>query len=154
VPSKRSQIEFTGGDEVAIGFSVCCLVYCLTWPFLAAGIPVLMKLGGGAFQQLLGGVTVLMSPLVLGVGFDLHRDRWPILLGAAGILLLVVRVIAPIDCCSALNAWAGGNAKLGEIHPLDWLKYFLAPVGATLMIFAHLVNRNLLLQTHCKRRKR
>lgn len=152
--SKRNQVEFTGGDEVAIGFSVCSLVYCLAWPFLAAGIPVLIRLGGGAFQQLLGGITVLMSPIVLGVGFDLHRNRWPVYLGAAGIGLLVVRVVAPISCCSALSAWAVGSSDLAEIHPLDWLKFFLAPTGAVLLILAHLTNRNLLLSSRFKRKKR
>lgn len=154
MPVKRQHVDFTGGDEVAIGFSVCCMLHCLAWPFLLALVPSLLDPSNGLLHQLLGALSVLISLLVLGVGYDFHRTRLPVLLGLCGIVLLAVNIALPLECCTAVTAWASGSLHFSEITLASWGAFLMAPAGAVLLIGAHVSNRKLLANRRTRRKHR
>jgi len=152
--AKVRQIDYSGGDEFVIGLSACCLVHCVTWPFLLAAAPGLFSPANGITHQVLGCVSMLFSLVILGAGYDHHRDRLPILLGVAGTILFSVNVILPMDCCSAVNAWASGAQDFSDISVADWSLFLIAPTSTLLLISAHLWNRQLTSPQNRRKRKR
>ncbi len=82
-------------DRVAIALSALCLVHCLVIPvaLLAAPALGLAVLGTEtAVHWLLLGIAVPVSVYALWQGYRQHRQRFCVVLGAAGLCLLFVAV--------------------------------------------------------------
>ena len=151
---KRHQVDFSGGDDLVIGLSACLLIYCLTWPFLMASFSVFNSADQGVGHRFPGALVVLVSLIILGVGYDYHHDRRPIIIGIAGMVLVIVNVTLPVECCSAINAWAGGSLGFSDLTFLDWFNFLVAPFGLLLLIRAHISNRTILTKHNAKRTRR
>lgn len=151
---RRQRVDFTGSDEVAIGLSTCCLLHCVAWPFLLANVPGVLDPSSGLLHQMLGAISVFVSLIVLGIGYDFHHTRSPVALGICGIVLLTINIVLPLECCSAVTAWASGRLSFSEIKFVNWGAFLIAPVGAVLLISAHTSNRRLLKKRCAKRTDR
>lgn len=152
--AKRQHVDFTGGDEVAISLAAFCLLHCLAWPFLLAMGPSVLDSSSGLLHQFLGALSILVSLLVLGTGYDFHRKRVPVLLGICGIVLLSINIVLPLECCSAVTAWASGGLHFSEIKLANWGAFLMAPAGAVFLIAAHFSNLQLLAGQSARRKHR
>lgn len=141
---KRKQVDFSGGDEVAIGLALFTMIFSLSSPFLAALTPSFAASINGDAHLLPGIFTVLVSLIVLGVGFDFHCDKKPLFLGITGILLMLSNAALPVGCCSAIYAVATGEIPILDVPALNWATFFLAPLAALVLISAHCSNRRIL----------
>jgi hypothetical protein len=150
--SRSQRIDVTGGDEAALLISACCLVHCMAWPFVLTALPAIFN-DGGLIHRALGGLAILLALLVLGAGYECHRQRPVIGCGVLGIALLSVSLCLPADCCSAVSEALAGKLSLSSLTAADWGLFLLAPLGTILLGSAHLWNRRLLAQCTSHRRR-
>jgi hypothetical protein len=114
-------------DRVGIGASALCLVHCLLTSVLLAALPLLnlSVLHNERIHQILAVFIVGVGGLAFFPGYRRHRRPLPLLLGAAGLALLL----------SA--AFAVGPA-LGHAWETP-----LTIAGGALMVCAHYLNLRL-----------
>lgn len=117
-----------GLDALAIVFSGLCLLHCLALPVLVAVLPLAASgvVADERFHQwlLLGAVPT--SVVALGWGWRRHRDRRVALMGAAGMIFMVLAAIG------IAFGWVDANAER-----------VLTIVGAVLLALAHVRNYRL-----------
>jgi hypothetical protein len=82
-------------DQIAIALSAICIVHCLAVPLLVALLPVAaVSLGEGQhFHGLMLWLVIPTSVAGFGMGFRVHRRAGIVLLGAAGIVVLILAAI-------------------------------------------------------------
>lgn len=82
------------GDVAGMAASALCLAHCLAMPLLLAAFPLLGLAGEhhALHDALLIGVTLPVL-LALVPGYVKHRDPGALLLGAAGLAVLLVAVL-------------------------------------------------------------
>lgn len=117
-----------GLDALAILLSGLCLLHCLALPVVVAALPLAASslFADERFHQwlLLGAVPT--SIFALGWGWRRHRDRPVALLGAAGMLLMIVAAVG------VASGWIEAAGERG-----------LTIVGAVLLALAHARNYRL-----------
>lgn len=82
-------------DRLAIGLSGVCAIHCLITPLILVALPVAAGtwLGGESFHLWLLVLILPLSTTALTLGCRRHKDRAVMLLGAAGMALLVLAVL-------------------------------------------------------------
>lgn len=82
-------------DRIAIALSAICIVHCLAVPVLVAILPVAaVTLGEDQhFHGLMLWLVIPTSVAGFGMGFRVHRRAGIVLLGAAGIVVLILAAI-------------------------------------------------------------
>lgn len=112
-------------DLVAIGLSAVCLVHCLLLPVAVAAVPFSHGwLGDGeaAVHWLLFGFGLVVSCWALGAGFRRHGAAVVLLVGMAGLLVML----------------------MGATHLFErWLEASLTVAGAVIVGAAHVLNLKL-----------
>lgn len=144
MPVRRQHVDSTGGDEEATSLSACCLLHCLAWPFLFAIVPGMIVPSSELLHPFLGALSVPISFLVLGVGYDFHRTRLPVLPSNCGIVPLAINIILPLECCSAVTTWASRNVHFSEINLANRGAFLMARAAAVLLISAYISKGQLL----------
>lgn len=93
-------------DRVAIGLSGVCAVHCLITPLALVALPVAAGawLGGESFHLWLLLLILPLSTTALTLGCRRHKDMAVMLLGIAGMALLVLAVLLPVE-------WLGENGE-------------------------------------------
>jgi hypothetical protein len=109
-------------DRMGIVVSAVCLVHCLALPVVAMALP-LVDLGrvDGLFHVLLLAVIVPVAIVAFAVGYAKHGSPIPLLLGALGIVSVVLSV-----ACEDLLPEAAGHA--------------LTVLGSVVLISGHVMN--------------
>ena len=82
-------------DRLAIGLSALCLVHCLALPVALLFVPALEAVVLGTespFHWVLLGLALPVSGYALWHGYRHHGYRNPLLLGAAGLLVMLLAV--------------------------------------------------------------
>ena len=77
-------------DGTAVALSALCLVHCLVFPFIIAGLPFLAGFDEGHLHAQMLVVVLPLSIFALSVGFRRHRSLRVVAAGAAGMLLLTI----------------------------------------------------------------
>lgn len=82
-------------DRIAIGLSGVCAIHCLITPLVLVALPVAAGawLGGESFHLWLLLLILPLSATALTLGCRRHKDMAVMLLGAAGMTLLVLAVL-------------------------------------------------------------
>jgi len=113
-------------DDLAVVCSGACMVHCLVTPivigFSAAGL-FGEWLSSEWVHQLMLVPVVLLALLSLPGSYKKHKNKWPLRLGALGILTMVSALVGP----ESMETW-------------------ITISGGILLITAHLWNRNLSMQ--------
>lgn len=93
-------------DRIAIGLSGVCAIHCLIAPLMLVALPVAAGtwLGGESFHLWLLALILPLSTAALTLGCRRHKDRAVMLLGAAGMALLVLAVFLQAE-------WLGENGE-------------------------------------------
>ena len=91
-------------DSLAVGISLMCSVHCLAMPLLVVALPVLSDwfIADEAFHLWLVFAVLPISIYALFNGKKSHGDNAPLLIGFAGLAILVFAVL-------------GGHDLLGEM---------------------------------------
>jgi drug/metabolite transporter (DMT)-like permease len=76
-------------DRAAVMLSGLCLLHCLALPFLIVAMPALSELSGGHFHAQMLIVAIPVSAIALTFGFRRHANRYVLVFGLLGMLLLV-----------------------------------------------------------------
>jgi len=112
-------------DFVAIGLSAVCLVHCLLLPVAVAAVPFSHGWLGHdevAAHWLVFGVGLVVTSWALGAGFRRHGAAVVLLVGVAGLLVML----------------------MGAIHLFErWLEATLTVAGALIVGAAHVLNLKL-----------
>ncbi|MDT7530058.1 MULTISPECIES: MerC domain-containing protein [Sphingomonadaceae] len=89
--SHRGLIEHT-----ALGASLLCLIHCLALPLLFAALPALSSVipVSRTFHLVMLAIAVPTSSLALLSGRTRHGAWWPVMLGAAGLIVLAIGVLS------------------------------------------------------------
>lgn len=79
-------------DRVAISTSALCAVHCLCLPILLSVLPALGAtfFGQESFHVVLLWLVIPLSIVALGMGCRKHKNWMVALLGAAGLILLII----------------------------------------------------------------
>jgi len=67
-----------------------CLLHCLALPFVIVVMPALSELSGGHFHVQMLIVAIPVSAIALTFGFRRHANRYVLVFGLLGMLLLVI----------------------------------------------------------------
>lgn len=124
----------TIADKAAITLSIACTIQCLALPLLSVFLPtaVALYLGDEQFHLWLLVAVVPTSLFALTIGCKKHRDLRVILLGAIGLVILVLSALL-------------GHGVLGEIG-----EKAATTVGACLIAAGHILNHRLCQQQRCE----
>jgi hypothetical protein len=76
-------------DRAAVMLSGLCLLHCLALPFLLVAMPALSELSGGHLHAQMLVVAIPVSAFALMAGFRRHANRYVLIFGMLGMLLLV-----------------------------------------------------------------
>lgn len=111
-------------DRMAVGLSLLCLVHCLIMPLLLIALPSLAvsMFASESVHLWLIYAVVPSSLFALGMGCRQHRRGQFILIGLAGLSLLILGIL---------------------VEQLGWddaLEQVFTAAGATLIAFAHVLN--------------
>ncbi len=108
-------------DRLAIGLSGLCLVHCLALPLATAALPALATaLPGHRWVHVAILATALpLAFLALHRGWRRHRDTRPAVLGATGLLLLMVGIFAGENWTETAVTVLGGLV-LASAHVANW----------------------------------
>lgn len=77
-------------DGTAVALSALCLVHCLAFPLIIAGMPFLAGFDEGHLHAQMLIVVLPLSIFALSVGFRRHRSLRVAAAGTAGMLLLTI----------------------------------------------------------------
>lgn len=77
-------------DRVATMLSGLCLLHCLALPLVIAALPALSEFSSGHLHAQLLIVAIPVSVVALAIGFRRHANRFVVIFGVLGMLLLVV----------------------------------------------------------------
>lgn len=112
------------GDRSAILLSGLCLVHCLALPLLAAALPWMAWFSDNEslVHRWLLVLIVPVSLLALTRGCLAHRHRGVLLMGQAGLSLLIFAALA------------------GQQLPLPWLETALTVAGSIALSASHVLN--------------
>lgn len=95
--SRNSSPNVTGKlDKAAVALSGLCLVHCLALPLIVALFPIFGAeiVDHATFHQIILIVVVPTTVLALGAGYNRHRRLSVPILGALGVVALVVAAFA------------------------------------------------------------
>ena len=93
-------------DRIAIGLSGVCAIHCLITPLVLVALPVAAGawLDGESFHLWLLLLILPLSTTALTLGCRRHKDMAVMLLGIAGMALLLLAVFLPVG-------WLGENGE-------------------------------------------
>lgn len=116
-------------DRGAVGLSLLCLVHCLAFPVVIMALPAMAEVLPRAWwvHPAIFGLAIPLASVALVRGWAGHRDRRPLRLGALGLALLGVGLLA-------------AEASATEM--------VLTVVGGLIVAAAHLLNGHLGLHRH------
>ena len=115
-------------ERAAVGASALCLIHCIGLPLLLAALPALSSLIAipESFHVWILGFAVPTSALALVAGWRHHRRTYPLLIGAAGLILLATGALlllggrweTPVTIMGSLCLAAAhiGNWRLRHVH--------------------------------------
>lgn len=109
-------------DRLATGASFVCLMHCLGLPLLVAALPTLSHTLGipESFHIWVVVFAVPTSLWALLAGRARHASSAPLLLGIAGLLLLVSGVTVLHDIGLETPATVAGSLLLSAAHLANW----------------------------------
>jgi hypothetical protein len=121
-------------DKTAISLSFICTLHCLAVPFVVALLPTLaaVNLEDEAFHLWMVIAVIPTSLLALSMGCKKHRDYRVLLLGIAGLSLLIF-------------AASFGHDLLGESGETA-----TTVLGTIMIASGHLLNHRLCQQSRCE----
>ncbi len=140
--------------DKALGLLPSCIVLTLVTSVLLTAMPGLLGDEAGLLHKVLATMTSVISLIILGIGYDIHRIRWRIVFGIPGVLFLLVNMALPTDCCYTVNVWAAGKLDISEVTLVNWLGFLMTPFGTILLICAHVVNRTRMKKSPVKKKPR
>ncbi len=110
-------------DQAAIGLSGLCTLHCLALPLVLTLLPsaLAITLGSEAFHLAMIAAVIPTSVYALTVGCKQHQRYRLLVLGGAGLLLLI-------------------GAALGEHYISEWQEKALTVAGALLLAASHALN--------------
>ena len=109
-------------DGLAVGASVLCLIHCLALPILIAALPALaarLDLGEGFHLAVLA-FALPVSAVALGEGWWLHRGLTPLVVGAAGLVLLAAGLAFEEWVAVETGVTVAGSLLLAGAHVANW----------------------------------
>jgi len=113
-------------DNLAVACSGACMIHCLLTP-IVIGFGAAGMLGEWLSSEWIHKVmlipVVLLAFMSLPGAYKQHGNRWPLWLGMVGIIIMVSALVGP----EAVETW-------------------ITLMGGILLITAHLLNRNLMMQ--------
>ena len=120
-------------DKTAISLSLLCTLHCLALPVLLVAVPslVALQLQDEAFHYGMLIAVIPISLIALGLGCKKHKNYSIALLGAAGLILMIVAVLFGHDIAG----------ELGEKG--------LTLIGAAMIALAHWNNHQLCKKSCC-----
>ncbi|WP_322965719.1 MerC domain-containing protein [Sphingomonas fuzhouensis] len=97
-------------DALAISASTLCLIHCLLLPVLIAFLPAIAEWAdlGETFHIVMLVIAVPLSGLTLIGGWRRHRAGLPVLVGAVGLILLIVGLAFEGQMAGTALTVAGG----------------------------------------------
>lgn len=109
-------------DGVGICASALCMFHCLALPLVLAALPSVATrfAPGEAFHWILLGCAIPTSALALVGGWRRHRAPAPMIVGAIGLLLLVVGVAVPWREAFETGLTLAGSLCLASAHIANW----------------------------------
>ncbi|MCP3908899.1 MAG: MerC domain-containing protein [Oceanicoccus sp.] len=124
----------TIADKTAISLSFICTLHCLAVPFAVALLPTFaaINLEDEAFHLWMIAAVIPTSLLALSMGCKKHRDYRVLLLGIAGLSLLIFAAFF-------------GHDLLGERGETAFTVF-----GAIIIATGHLLNHRLCQHSHCE----
>lgn len=121
-------------DRLAIGASFACLVHCLVLPMVIAASPTLASVLDmpEALHVWAFALALPVSALAMARGFRRHGLWLPAALGAGGLMLLGVGVLAGLAASLETGLTLAGSAVLALAHVRNWQLRAASASAATL----------------------
>ena len=82
-------------DKMAIGLSLLCAAHCLILPLMVVLLPSLAAMGleNEAFHRWMLAAVIPTSLFAFAIGYKRHQQNRFLVLGALGVLLLILAVV-------------------------------------------------------------
>jgi hypothetical protein len=109
-------------DGLAVGASALCLIHCLALPIVIAALPALaarLDLGEGFHLGVLA-FALPISAVALGEGWRRHRGLTPLVVGAAGLVLLAAGLAFEEWVAVETGVTVAGSLLLAGAHVANW----------------------------------
>lgn len=109
-------------DGFAVTASMLCLIHCLLLPILLIALPVLatMLVVPEAFHTIAFAIALLTSLLAMASGHARHHRFGPVILAAAGLMLLGIGAFAIDSETAERIVTSVGAVTLAVAHVLNW----------------------------------
>jgi hypothetical protein len=109
-------------ERAAVGASLACLVHCLALPLLLAALPALSCFISlpESFHGFMVAIAVPASSLALIKGMAAHRGVLPAMLGATGLVFLVVAAFMLGASSLETPITVAGSLLLASAHVFNW----------------------------------
>lgn len=109
-------------DGLAIGASVLCMLHCLALPLVLAALPAIAaQLGGGeGFHAAVLILALPTSAWALIGGWRRHRAVLPLMIGAAGLMLMAAGVALAVPAALETGVTVLGSLMLAGAHIGNW----------------------------------
>lgn len=109
-------------ESAAVGASLLCLAHCLALPLIIAALPALSNVLAipETFHLWVLGFAVPASGAALVAGRARHGARWPLALGALGLILLAVGAILFGSMPAETPTTVAGSLLLVTAHLCNW----------------------------------
>lgn len=109
-------------ERAAVGASALCLVHCTGLPLLLAALPALSSLVAlpESFHVWVLAFAVPTSALALVTGRRHHRRIYPLMIGAAGLVLLAIGALLLLGGHWETPVTIAGSLCLAVAHVGNW----------------------------------
>lgn len=109
-------------ERVAVSASAVCLVHCVGLPLLLAALPALATIVAvpESFHVWVLAFAVPASGIALLLGYRSHRATLPLLVGCAGLGLLVLGALVLLDGPLETSVTIVGSLTLAISHVMNW----------------------------------
>jgi len=119
-PRRQTTTDFVEGT--AVSASLLCLVHCTALPFLLLALPALAGafFKSEAFHFAAAALVVPAAVLAFLLGYRRHRALMPALLGAAGVVSIVLALFPDWSAVTASAITLAGSLLLISGHLINW----------------------------------
>ena len=141
-------------DRLGMGLAMICAVHCLLTPVLVICLPLIATSfwTNQDFHLWMLGLVAPLTILSLFLGCRKHHDRWMIVLGSLGVILLIAGIT--FGFFDGHQAHACGQACTKDISFLAMvfphgIESFLTNLGGFCLVCTHVRNYRLCRSTSC-----
>lgn len=109
-------------DRIAIVTSAACVIHCLALPLLLAALPALSRVIQlpESVHPWLVAFAVPVSGYALLAGGNRHRARHPLVVGAVGLVMLIVGAFVVGESTLETPVTVAGGLLVVTAHFLNW----------------------------------